>query len=272
MTTSACVQEDTTRPAPDPAGTEQAAAPSPSSPPPSAAAVAADPPPDPATTTPPADTPPLPPPSPPACYLVQYAIAKAANVGTLARLATAFGADGVLVVGGSGKLATWGAHGAERHVAFTHFPRLADAVDWLRERGIDLVGVEIDDGAVPVTRPDAAFRGPTAFLLGNEGDGLSPASIAACDRLVYIPQHGPGTASLNVACAAAIVLHRFSEWAGFQERARAGGKFSVGARPPRTHRRGVAPPPAEQVAADRAARKAAAAGDWADGLEGGLGF
>ena len=38
-----------------------------------------------------------------------------------------------------------------------------------------------------------------------------------CDELVYmyIPQYGRGTASLNVATAAAIVLHHFAEWAKY---------------------------------------------------------
>lgn len=56
---------------------------------------------------------------------------------------------------------------------------------------------------------------------------------------MYIPQHGPGTASLNVAVAASIVLHHFAVWAGYAERSRTGAKFDVGARQPRTARRGA---------------------------------
>ena len=57
--------------------------------------------------------------------------------------------------------------------------------------------------------------------------------------LVYIPQHGPGTASLNVAVAASIVLHHFATWAAYPERSRTHAKFDVGERPLRTARRGV---------------------------------
>ena len=56
---------------------------------------------------------------------------------------------------------------------------------------------------------------------------------------MYIPQHGPGTASLNVAVAASIVLHHFAVWAGYAERSRTGAKFDVGARRARTARRGA---------------------------------
>ncbi len=72
-----------------------------------------------------------------------------------------------------------------------------------------------------------------------QGSGLSAAQLAACDALVYIPQHGPGTASLNVAVAASIVLHHFAVWAGYAERPRAGAKFDVAERPLRTSRRGA---------------------------------
>lgn len=73
---------------------------------------------------------------------------------------------------------------------------------------MELIGIEIDPSAQSIN--DSPFRGPTAFMLGNEGIGMSDKQMATCDRFVYIPQHGAGTASLNVAVAASIVMHRFS--------------------------------------------------------------
>jgi tRNA G18 (ribose-2'-O)-methylase SpoU len=51
-------------------------------------------------------------------------------------------------------------------------------------------------------------------MLGNEGQGMNAKQMSLCDKFVYIPQHGPGTASLNVAVAASIVLHHYALWAG----------------------------------------------------------
>jgi hypothetical protein len=150
--------------------------------------------------------------------------------------------------------------------------------------GCRIVGVEIDESAVPVQ--SHPFVGNTAFMLGNEvrpgklprlarasplvhcsplqrpclygpspspqtppplapcsaasqGQGLSAKQMRLCDGFVYIPQHGAGTASLNVTVAASIILHHFALWAGLPERGREGAKFVVGDRPQRTHGRGA---------------------------------
>ncbi|WP_394940849.1 TrmH family RNA methyltransferase [Psychromicrobium sp. YIM B11713] len=44
-----------------------------------------------------------------------------------------------------------------------------------------------------------------ALILGTEGDGLSPETLAAVDRKVMIPMHG-GVDSLNVAAASAVAF------------------------------------------------------------------
>jgi hypothetical protein len=61
------------------------------------------------------------------------------------------------------------------------------------------------------------FRGPTAFIAGNEGFGLPAEHQALCDHFVYIPQYSEGTASLNVTVATSIVMHHFAVWARYAE-------------------------------------------------------
>ena len=46
----------------------------------------------------------------------------------------------------------------------------------------------------------------TAFLLGNEGNGLSPELAAAADSRIRIPMEGK-LESLNVSIASAILLY-----------------------------------------------------------------
>ena len=71
-----------------------------------------------------------------------------------------------------------------------------------------------------------------------QGTGLSANQLKLCDSFVYIPQHGEGTASLNVTVATSIVLHHFAIWAGYPETSRHGFKFDVTPPPQRTAPRG----------------------------------
>jgi len=156
---------------------------------------------------------------------------KPGNVGTLLRSASAFDAAGILCVGGQRKhLQTFGAHGADRRLSYWFFDSLGECITYAKQNlgCVDIVGVEIRHDAVAVGNNNA-FRGTSAFLLGNEGLGMDPAHLALCTRVVYIPQFGGGTASLNVAVAAGIVFHRFASWGQFKERDRLGEKFLVDA-------------------------------------------
>jgi tRNA(Leu) C34 or U34 (ribose-2'-O)-methylase TrmL len=187
-----------------------------------------------------------------------YNVAKRHNVGNLLRSCTAFGVKAACLVG-SHDFNSFGAHGADQHLPLRHYPTLDECVcDLKRRDGCRIVGVEIDPSATPV-HAHAAFTGATAFMLGNEGQGLSAKQLRLCDGgLVYIAQHGPGTASLNVTVAASIVLHQFAVWARYPERAREGQKYVVAPKPMRTAPRGVVPgarrarPDAAAVARQRA--------------------
>jgi tRNA C32,U32 (ribose-2'-O)-methylase TrmJ len=192
---------------------------------------------------------------PPKCWLVIHSVAKKHNLGTLVRCATAFGVAEVLLVG-ERSFNTFGAHGADAHVSFRHFESLQAVHAYVHEAGGRLLGIEITEASLDVgTHP---FTGPTAFLLGNEGTGLSDTQKQHCDGFVYIPQYGPGTASLNVAVAAGIVLHHFASWANYAEREREGEKFVVAPRPQRKAPRGRVAEAPEVVRARRAEARLAA--------------
>ena len=63
----------------------------------------------------------------------------------------------------------------------------------------------IDSSAVSIEEPRLARAERLAVLLGSEGNGLSPETIACCDDTVRIPM-AHGVDSLNVAAAGAVVF------------------------------------------------------------------
>jgi tRNA (guanosine-2'-O-)-methyltransferase len=80
---------------------------------------------------------------------------------------------------------------------------LDEALAHLRERGFRVLAAHPTPEAVPFREVDYTL--PTALLLGNEDNGLTPAALAGADGLVTIPMEGMGT-SLNVSVAAALLL------------------------------------------------------------------
>lgn len=53
---------------------------------------------------------------------------------------------------------------------------------------------------------EADYRGPSAFLIGNEGNGLTEETAALADELIRIPMEG-AVESLNAAIAATLLIY-----------------------------------------------------------------
>jgi tRNA (guanosine-2'-O-)-methyltransferase len=105
---------------------------------------------------------------------------------------------------------------------------LAAALDHLKNRGLRVLAAHPTTDAVPFREMD--FTLPTALLLGNEDDGLTPAALAGADAVVTIPMEGMGT-SLNVSVAAALLLFEA------QRQRRAAGFYDAPRLDPETYAR-----------------------------------
>ena len=80
----------------------------------------------------------------------------------------------------------------------------ADAVEAARTAGFATVAVELTDAAVPLFELDL---GPSVCLIvGHEERGVHRDTLAAADRVGYLPQLGK-VGSLNVAQAATVALY-----------------------------------------------------------------
>jgi tRNA (guanosine-2'-O-)-methyltransferase len=83
--------------------------------------------------------------------------------------------------------------------------------EWIasqRDRGSSILGVELAEDALPLTRLEPATQ-RTVVLLGHEHYGLPDEAWPYLDETVEIPMIGRG-ASLNVAVAGSLVLYRLS--------------------------------------------------------------
>jgi 23S rRNA (guanosine2251-2'-O)-methyltransferase len=92
--------------------------------------------------------------------------------------------------------------GAAQTVPFVQVTNLARCLRDLKERGVWLVGL---DGQAEESLFDRDLKGPLAFVMGAEGQGLRRLSKEHCDFLVKIPMVG-SVESLNVSVATGICL------------------------------------------------------------------
>ena len=87
-----------------------------------------------------------------------------------------------------------------------------DAADWpdavlarLNRLGFVTAAMALSDDSVRIDDPRLAAEPRLAIVLGTEGDGLAPRTIAGCDYTVRIPM-SHGVDSLNVAAASAVAF------------------------------------------------------------------
>jgi tRNA(Leu) C34 or U34 (ribose-2'-O)-methylase TrmL len=136
------------------------------------------------------------------------------NIGSVVRTANAMGVAGVHVVGRR----RWNRRGAmvtDRYLDVRHHPDAAALAAWAGAEGLPLLGVDNVPGAVPLeTR---ALPRACVLVMGQEGAGLTPEVVAACDAVLAITQFG-STRSINAGAAAAIALHAWVRQHVFDQR------------------------------------------------------
>ena len=75
----------------------------------------------------------------------------------------------------------------------------------LKQLGFQTAAMALRDDSVSIDDPHLLSEEKLAIILGSEGDGLTPDTIAACDYTVRIPM-AHGVDSLNVAAASAVAF------------------------------------------------------------------
>ena len=129
------------------------------------------------------------------------------NLGACLRVADGVGAHAVIVpkdrAVGLNATAAKVASGAAETVPYITVTNLARTLRDLKDRDIWLIGTS-DDGEKGLYEAD--FTGPTALVMGSEGEGMRRLTRETCDMLVSIPMFG-SVESLNVSVASGVCLY-----------------------------------------------------------------
>ena len=129
------------------------------------------------------------------------------NVGTILRTAEAAGVTGIFL---SGKCADLfqpkvirATMGSVFRVPFCVEEDLCETAVWLSGQEVGLYAAALEGSE---SFYQNSYTGPCAFLIGNEGNGLSAGLIKTAGHCVRIPMSGR-VESLNAAVAAAVFLY-----------------------------------------------------------------
>ncbi len=128
------------------------------------------------------------------------------NLGSLIRSAEAAGAHGLIIpkhrsAGVTGVVVKASA-GAALYLPLARVTNLVQALKWLKEQGIWIIGLA---GEAQSSLYTLDLTMPVALVVGSEGKGLRPLVREACDMLAAIPLVGR-VESLNAAVAGAVAL------------------------------------------------------------------
>ena len=135
------------------------------------------------------------------------------NVGAIFRSAAALHMDSVILTGGCSnplyRRASRVSMGTVFQIPWTF---VDNSVIWpeegmkiLRELGFKTAAMALKEDSASIDDPELMKEDKLAVILGTEGDGLAPETIADCDYTVMIPM-SHGVDSLNVAAASAVAF------------------------------------------------------------------
>jgi len=99
--------------------------------------------------------------------------------------------------------------GADETVKWRYFETTEAACQRLKAEGYRIFAIEQVEGSVSLH--DYIFEPNTAYILGNEVEGVSEEALPYCDGAIELPQEGTKH-SLNVSVCAGIVM-----WKAFEQ-------------------------------------------------------
>lgn len=141
-------------------------------------------------------------------FLLLEDIQDPGNLGTMIRTGEGAGVDGVIMSRGTVDIynpkTIRSTMGSLYRVPFLHVEDLAAAITILQQNGIRVYAAHLEGKQY---FDELSYEGGSAFLIGNEGNGLRRETADMADTYLKIPMEGK-LESLNAAVAAALLLYQ----------------------------------------------------------------
>jgi len=129
------------------------------------------------------------------------------NLGTILRMAEGAGVTGVIMSSGTVDIynpkTIRSTMGSLFRMPFVYVEDFTEAMETCQKAGVKLYAAHLEGKNTYLSED---FTGPTGFLIGNEGNGLTAQATDKADTLIRIPMEGE-VESLNAAIACTILTY-----------------------------------------------------------------
>ncbi|MFK7834499.1 MAG: TrmH family RNA methyltransferase [Winogradskyella sp.] len=137
----------------------------------------------------------------------------APNIGSLFRIADAFGIEELIFCGTDmslGKRMTKTSRSTEKYVNYSFNTSIETQIENLKSQDYYLIALEITEKSESLASFKLQTNQPIALILGDENFGVSETILKQVDAVVHINMYG-NNSSMNVVQATSIALYEFTK-------------------------------------------------------------
>jgi len=137
----------------------------------------------------------------------------APNIGSLFRIADAFGISELIFCGANislGKRMTKTSRSTEKYVNHRIAEDIETQIKDFKRNGYYIIALEISENSQPLTQFKLETNQPIALILGDENFGVSDTILRQSDAVVHINMFG-NNSSMNVVQATSIALYELTK-------------------------------------------------------------
>lgn len=140
-------------------------------------------------------------------YMILEDIQDPGNLGTIMRTAEATGVSALVMSKGTVDIynpkVIRSTMGTIYRVPFIYEENICETVELMKQRGVNIVAAHLNGNE---WYDDISYNCKTAFVIGNEGNGISDELSNKADVLMKIPMEG-NVESLNASVAASVLMY-----------------------------------------------------------------
>lgn len=140
-------------------------------------------------------------------------VTNAPNIGSLFRIADAFGIEELIFCGTNvslGRRIKKTSRSTEKYISYTIIKNIESQIDALKSKNYYLIALEITEQSQPIIEFKLNSNQPIALIIGDENFGVSETVLNQVDSVVHINMYG-NNSSMNVVQAASIALYEITK-------------------------------------------------------------